>query len=27
MKNHEDDWKEELESHLTLRADHGASPE
>lgn len=25
MKNHEDDWKEELESHLTLRADHGAT--
>ena len=22
MKNHEDDWKEELESHLTLRAVH-----
>ena len=27
MKDHEDDWKEELESHLNLRADHGASPE
>jgi predicted permease len=26
MSKHEDDWQEELESHLALRADHGATP-
>ena len=27
MKNHEGDWKKEFESHLTVRAGHGATPE
>jgi putative ABC transport system permease protein len=27
MSKHEEDWREELESHLALRADHGSTPD